>query len=48
METKPDGIKVAQGSFDKQHVLRVVFRRDGGGIKVITFHPGDRGRYEKK
>ena len=31
---------IAQCKIDKVHVLRVVYKREQGGIKIITFYPG--------
>ena len=38
---------IAQGKFDKTHVLRVVYKKEEDLIKVITFYPGRRKQYEK-
>lgn len=38
---------IAQGKFDKDHVLRVVYKKEGSMIKIITFYPGRRKKYEK-
>ena len=53
--TKPDLIDhsrspllIGQIQFDKNHVLRVVYKRENGNIKVITFYPGRKTQYEKK
>jgi len=49
---KPDFIEeesepyIAQRRVDERHVLRVVFRREGDDIVIITFYPGRRERYE--
>ena len=48
IDTAPNNIKISQKGMGSRHVLRVVFREDNQGIKVITFHPGNRRRYEKK
>ena len=48
LEKRPNDIKIAQKNFDENHVLRVVFRQENDKIKIITFHPGNRRRYEKK
>ena len=37
---------IAQRRHGERHVLRVVFRRDGDDIVVITVYPGRRQRYE--
>ena len=31
---------------DKKHILRVIFKREGDIIKVITVHIARRGKYE--
>ena len=36
---------IASKEFDELHVLRVVYRKDGDIIKVITFYPAEKGRY---
>ncbi|MEK7142757.1 MAG: DUF4258 domain-containing protein [Patescibacteria group bacterium] len=38
---------IAQRKFDKYHVLRVVYKKEEGLIKVITFYPGRSKHYEK-
>lgn len=38
---------IAQGKFDRIHVLRVVYKQEGEIIKVITFYPGRSKQYEK-
>jgi uncharacterized DUF497 family protein len=52
--TKPDKIDysrrpllIAQGKFDTNHVLRVVYKQERDIIKVITFYPGRSKQYEK-
>lgn len=39
---------IGQVSIDKTHVLRVVYKRENGNIKIITFYPGRKNQYEKK
>ncbi len=41
---------IASGSIDEKHILRVVYRKEGDIIIVITFYPAEKGRYyeEKK
>lgn len=36
---------IVSKSFDEKHVLRVVYKLEGGIIKVITFYPAEKGRY---
>ena len=38
---------IAQTSFDKRRVLRVVYKQKGATIVVITFYPGLKSQYEK-
>lgn len=40
------GQPTAMGLVDKDHILRVVFEKEGGIIRVITIHIARRGRYE--
>ncbi len=40
------GIWIAQRRVSVRHVLRVVYRKEGDEIVVITFYPGWRRRYE--
>ena len=37
---------IAQKRISPTHVLRVVYRLEGGELVVITFYPGRRTRYE--
>jgi len=49
---RPDSIDsrkwlpIAQKSIDERHVLRVVFVEEVDKIRVITFYPGRKSRYE--
>lgn len=36
---------IASKSFDKKHILRVVYKVENDIIKVITFYPAEKGRY---
>ena len=36
---------IVSKTIDKTHILRVVYRKEGGIIKVITFYPAEKGRY---
>ena len=38
--------KIAQKVIDESHVIRVVFEETGEMLRVITFYPGRRVRYE--
>lgn len=38
---------IAQGGFDKRRVLRVVYKKKGATLVVITLYPGLRSHYEK-
>jgi len=37
---------IAQRKIDRDHVLRVVYKKEFGVIKIITFYPGRRKQYE--
>ena len=37
---------IAQRKIDKTHVLRVVYKKEAGVIKIITFYPGRTSQYE--
>lgn len=37
---------IAQKRIGESHVLRVIYRREGEDLVVITFYPGRRERYE--
>lgn len=36
---------IASKSIDSRHILRVVYRKEGDIIIVITFYPAEKGRY---
>lgn len=40
------GRNIAQKATDEKHVIRVVFENFPDMIKIITFYPGRRKRYE--
>lgn len=40
------GQSTAMSLMDEDHILRVVFREEGGIIRVITVHIARRGTYE--
>jgi len=40
------GRKIAQRNMSATHVIRVVYEEQETAIKVITFYPGRRDRYE--
>ncbi len=45
-DTESDKPKIiASKSFDRTHVLRVVFKIENGIITIITFYPAEKGRY---
>lgn len=53
--TRPDIIDrsrypllIAQAPFDKNRVLRVVYKEEYGVKIIITFYPGRKNQYEKK
>jgi hypothetical protein len=39
---------IAQSTFDARRVLRVVYRKEGDAILIITFYPGRKSEYEKE
>ncbi len=39
---------IAQRPFDRSHILRVVYKQEGGIIRIITFYPGRKLQYEKQ
>ncbi|GFO95934.1 hypothetical protein ig2599ANME_0116 [groundwater metagenome] len=50
-ETKSKGRKdrfIVQGSVDDTHVIRVIFENENNIIKIITFYPARRERYENQ
>jgi hypothetical protein len=42
------GRKIAQKAFDEDHVLRVIYSELTDLIRIITFYPGRKERYEAK
>jgi hypothetical protein len=40
------GRKVAQRRITERHVLRVIYEEGPEDIRVVTFYPGKRSRYE--
>ena len=46
-ETGYKSRKIAQGSLDAEHVLRVIYEESNDEILVITLYPGRKARYEK-
>ncbi|MBA7707133.1 hypothetical protein ES703_115998 [subsurface metagenome] len=51
----PEGVKrgrkdrlIAQRSISDTHLIRVIYRQENDVIKVITFYPGRRQRYENQ
>ena len=40
------GRNIARKAFDEKHVIRVIFENFSDMIKIITFYPGRRKRYE--
>jgi hypothetical protein len=40
------GRKVAQRGITERHVLRVIYEEGTDEIRVVTFYPGRRSRYE--
>lgn len=41
-----EGQDTVIGLMDNRHIIRIVLGKNGGIIKVITFHIGRRGKYE--
>ncbi len=41
------GRMVAQKEHDADHVIRVVYEKESGNMKIITMYPGRKTRYEK-
>lgn len=41
-------LKIAQGEFDKNRVLRIVYKEQEEVKIIITFYPGRKEQYEKK
>ncbi|OGY24971.1 MAG: hypothetical protein A2Z11_04880 [Candidatus Woykebacteria bacterium RBG_16_43_9] len=35
----------ASRNYDEKHILRVVYRKEGDIIRIITFYPAEKGRY---
>lgn len=48
VESYSEGRFIAQRGITDRHVLRVVYREEGGTRVVITFYPGRRDRYESQ
>ena len=42
-----DPLVIAQTTLDVAHVLRVVYRKEGQNILIITFYPGRKNQYIK-
>lgn len=42
----PTGVIRASGLLDEEHSLCVIYRLESENIKVITFFPSQKGRYE--
>ena len=36
---------IASKDIDQKHVLRVVYKREGDIMTIITFYPAEKGRY---
>lgn len=41
-----EGHLTAMSLMDKNHILRVIYKKESGIIRVITIHIAKRGRYE--
>ena len=46
-ETGYKNRKIAQGSLDSEHVLRIIYEESNDEILIITLYPGRKDRYEK-
>jgi len=46
VEAGYQGRKVAQRGITERHVLRVIYEEGSEDIRVVTFYPGKRSRYE--
>lgn len=44
--TSKHGQFTALSLLDGKHILRVIYDKEGDIIKIITFHPARRGKYE--
>lgn len=42
------GQYATMSSLDQKHILRVIYDKVGDEVKVITFHPARKGKYETK
>lgn len=38
-QSKFSSYYISEGNFDERYILKVVFKKEGDGIKVITFYP---------
>ncbi len=48
VDYKQTPLLIAQSSFGKNRVLRVVYRNYKNFVMIITFYPGKKSQYEKK
>lgn len=47
LDTETDFPKIiASGKYYDEHILRVVYRKEGAIIIVVTFYPTRKGRYQ--
>ena len=44
-EDRKDGTFIASSNLDKEHILRVVYKKLKKGFKIITFYPARRKQY---
>lgn len=42
------GRLIIQGQFDEMHLIRVICEIEGETIRIVTFYPARRDRYEDK
>ncbi len=50
-DTKSKGRKdrfIVQGSVDETHVIRVIYEIESNNIKIVTFYPARKERYENQ
>lgn len=47
-EALPLGVTRAVGNLDANRSLCIIYAQDDSGVRVITFFPAEKGRYEGK
>ena len=48
IDKSEEPVLIAIGGFSKELSLCIVYRRIEGRIRIITFYPAEKGRYERK